>query len=98
MSTHTPGPWELHFHDASQVGYIDAGTVQFCVRRTSPDGFQQMRANARLIAAAPELLALAHQYAEECGECAGTRVCPDDEPCTECADIWTVIDRAEGRT
>jgi hypothetical protein len=44
------------------------------------------------------LLALAHQYADECGECAGTRICPDDSPCTECADVWEVIDQAEGRT
>lgn len=44
------------------------------------------------------LLALAHQFASECGECAGTRICPDDEPCTACSDIWSVIDRAEGRT
>jgi hypothetical protein len=44
-----------------------------------------------------DLLALAHQYAEECGDCAGTRVCPDDEPCTACADVWVVIDKAEGR-
>jgi hypothetical protein len=43
------------------------------------------------------LLALAHQYATECGECAGTRVQPDDEPCSECAFIWKIIDQAEGR-
>lgn len=52
---------------------------------------------ARLIVSAHALLALAHQYASECGDCAGTRVCPDDSPCTECADIWRVIDQAEGR-
>jgi len=45
-----------------------------------------------------DLLALAHQYASECGDCAGARVCPDDEPCTACADVWAVIDKAEGRT
>ena len=44
-----------------------------------------------------DLLALAKRYASECGDCAGTRVCQDDEPCTECADIWAVIDKAEGR-
>lgn len=54
-------------------------------------------ANTAVIAAAPDLLALAHRYADECGECAGTRVCPDDEPCTECEFIWRVIDQAEGR-
>ncbi len=49
-------------------------------------------------AAAPDLLALAHQYASECGECAGTRVCPDDAPCTECGFIWDVINKAEGKS
>lgn len=53
---------------------------------------------APLLAAAPDLLALARQYAMECGECAGTRVCPDDHACTECADIWSVINKAEGRS
>ena len=51
-----------------------------------------------LVAAAPDLLALAHQYASECGECAGTRVCPDDAPCTECGFIWDVINKAEGKS
>lgn len=48
------------------------------------------------------LLALAHQYASECGDCAGMRITPNgrggDEPCTECADIWAVIERVEGRS
>jgi hypothetical protein len=55
-------------------------------------------ADAALICAAPDLLALARQYAMECGECAGTRVCRDGSPCTECAYVWAVIDRAEGRS
>jgi hypothetical protein len=58
----------------------------------------EAKANAVLFAAAPDLLALAHQYAEECGDCAGARVCPDDEPCAACADVWAVIDKVEGRT
>lgn len=52
---------------------------------------------ARVITACPDLLALAHQYASECGECAGARIQPDDQPCVECADIWAVIDKAERR-
>ena len=90
MSAHTPGPWKV---DESCGGLaIDAsdgnvGIVNLC---------RANKADARLIAAAPDLLALAHQYASECGDCAGTRVCPDDEPCTECTDIWRVIDKAEG--
>jgi len=33
---------------------------------------EQLEADARLIAAAPELLALARSYASECAECNGT--------------------------
>ena len=65
-----------------------------CPKCQSPN----TEADARLIAAAPDLLALAHQYASECGECAGTRVCPDDAPCTECGFIWDVINKAEGKS
>jgi hypothetical protein len=59
-------------------------------------GQQVISEITRLCAENAALLSLAHQYAEECGDCAGTRVCPDDEPCNECADIWAVIDKAEG--
>ena len=53
---------------------------------------------AKGLAVVHDLLALAHQYASECGECAGTRVCPDDAPCTECGFIWDVINKAEGKS
>lgn len=57
-------------------------------------------ANGRLIAAAPDLLALAKQYASECAECDGTGREPyTDEfrECEECRDIRLVIAKAEGR-
>lgn len=54
--------------------------------------------NAKAICALPDLLALARQYANECGDCAGTRIQPDDTPCTECSDIWTVIEKAAGKS
>lgn len=54
--------------------------------------------NAKAIGALPDLLALAHQYADECGDCAGARVEPDGTPCTACEDIWEAIDKAEGRS
>lgn len=64
-----------------------------------------IEANANLIAAAPELLAFARKIASECVECGGssekirgTSPAPEDEyaeACPECADIWTVIDKAE---
>lgn len=58
----------------------------------------------RLIAEAPALLALAHEYAAECGECGGTGVMPDgnggDEPCDDpqCQRVRALIARAEGRS
>jgi len=47
---------------------------------------------------AMELLDLAHRFASECGDCAGTRVMPDDEPCGECTFIWDVIALTEVRS
>lgn len=67
---------------------------------------EQAEPIARLMAAAPELLALARQYASECGDCNGTglvtittwpggiEVDNDDQPCPDCADIRAVIAKA----
>lgn len=60
-----------------------------------------------LTSTAPDLLALARQYASECAECGGTgeRIVNDDGgdpiddravPCPECADIRKVIQKATG--
>ena len=63
-------------------------------------------ANARLIASAPDLLAIAKRYARECTECGGHGVVRlvdfegtpiDDKPCHACSDIRAVIAKAEGR-
>lgn len=66
-----------------------------------------------LVKTAPDLLALARQYASECAECAGrgfvyagdgiTGRGPDDvEPtriaCAECDDICRIIAHAEGKS
>lgn len=59
---------------------------------------------ARLIAAAPDLLALAKQYLSECSECNGSGTTWDRDNCThtidcpDCADIRAVIAKAEGRS
>jgi hypothetical protein len=50
-------------------------------------------ADARLIAAAPELLELAKKYRRECGNCGGGTL---DPPCEDCADIRLVIAKATG--
>ena len=91
---YTPGPWHATPY-SSIVGIAISGPASVVAGVRGDQVTAE--ANARLIASVPDLLALAHQYASECGDCAGTRVCPDDEPCTECADIWRIIDKAEGR-
>lgn len=69
-------------------------------------------ANARLIAAAPELLALAVRYASECSECEGSGYVvvyadpyahgdvssPEQSPCESCVDIRAAIAAATGET
>jgi hypothetical protein len=70
---HTPGPWEI---DTEWVPpeYPNWRSIKI------PDGNYATasghigEANARLIAAAPDLLALAKQYASECAECHGSGV------------------------
>lgn len=61
---------------------------------------------AALVKAAPDLLALARQYASECADCNGTgsrtitthpggiEVDNDDQPCEACADIRAAIAKA----
>jgi hypothetical protein len=54
--------------------------------------------DATLMAAAPDLLALARQYASECATCSGTGNSGNfevgDEHCGDCADIRAVIEKA----
>jgi hypothetical protein len=57
--THTPGPWKVadrfHVWTADKVGCEVAAV---CVENLDDDGLGQADADARLIAAAPELLAV----------------------------------------
>lgn len=65
-------------------------------------------ANARLIAAAPDLLAIAREYADSCLDCSGSgtvqRYDTDDSDCAvtefvdcpECAHVRAVIAAVEG--
>jgi len=63
MVTHTAGPWALPAVDADNrlhVGQVVDGVgVTICI---AYGNCAETLANARLIAAAPDLLALAHQY------------------------------------
>ena len=99
-SPHTPGPWRIR---GLTVESVPGGNICL-VNLARPEGPTQ--ANLALIAAAPDLLALAKQYASECATCDGTEMVmgrgPDGEPdgdrCPDCADIRIVIAKAEGRS
>lgn len=54
---HTPGPWSYHLgHDYVAIQYNN-GESELCVYRAFPATDGRIEADARLIAAAPELLA-----------------------------------------
>ena len=100
MSRHAPIPWSTNPGIRVVIDNVQCFGVPIRDEKSDLVALivgTPLTGNAPLIATAPALLALAHQYARECGECAGTRVMPDDEPCTECAFIWQTIDKAEGR-
>lgn len=59
MSNHTPGPWQLRYalldpQEVRAVGDADGSFVADCA--TTSRSIEEIAANARLIAAAPDLL------------------------------------------
>jgi hypothetical protein len=56
-ATHTPGPWQIEDCTPGESTGLrfEVGTKDSVIARTT-DGWKEARANARLIAAAPELL------------------------------------------
>jgi len=105
MSKHTPGPWQWYWRvgehlraDCGVFHEIREGQAVAVCRAPQYAGQRQWEADARLIAAAPELLALAKQYASECASCGVNAAWLENgKPCEECADIRAVINKAEGR-
>ncbi len=57
MTTHTPGPWQVTHEDPTQVCDSD-GEMRGCspIAQCTVGTKRERKANARLIAAAPELL------------------------------------------
>lgn len=53
MSKHTPGPWEYCENSWSTISIIGANQITVCVLETDIADDLEMRADARLIAAAP---------------------------------------------
>ena len=56
MSTHTPGPWTANGADVAKPYYINGPDGEVIVNGSNEEYGVIGRANARLIAAAPELL------------------------------------------
>ena len=91
---HTPGPWHVLPTNDCVIESEKHGNIAITnLARKSV-------ADARLIACAPDLLAMVERYASECAECdgKGTWVGPDlhTEPCDTCADLRALIARAKG--
>lgn len=60
MSSFTPGPWHVEASLISDGGYViadDEMGLSICARSPWPTRIDESHANARLIAAAPEMLA-----------------------------------------
>ena len=87
MSAPTPGPW---WHDGPVVSAL-AGRVADCDQDVPPD---QRDANARLIAAAPDLLAALEQLLAivERGSAAAPRAQVSDLPAH--GSVWAIAARA----
>jgi|SRR5581483_1084374 len=114
LAQHTPGPWSVEQPLDFELSIVEANKPtyewKFIANVPTSQEFDFPRstaeANARLIAAAPDLLALARQYAAECATCAGsgkvemlsaTGYPAGELACEDCADIRIVIAKAEGR-
>lgn len=84
---HTPGPWAVKPGEHCEAVYSvplyravtlrdgtrsHEGLVALVYGHHDAGGIYSQDANNRLIAAAPELLALARKYASECAACNGT--------------------------
>lgn len=105
MSEHTKGLWSVETYDGGSFDISVHGPYYvICSRTGHSKRADEAHANARLIAAAPDLLALAKQYASECEECGGSgeiRFIGETDAqyqCNDCAHIRAVIDKATGAT
>lgn len=105
MSKRTPGPWVLEFSreiDRRAVIFAGSGHTRFVVMdqalASTPNDptAEQDRANARLMAAAPEMLAALKTAEIELQEYVATLPKPHD--CEKSlATVQAVIAKAEGR-
>ena len=88
--SHTPGPWEFR-----RKSYVYAGNAVVCRVSVQAANFTQsgIQANARLIAAAPDLLAALGLLCNACLDGAGATIRPS---MGEVTDARAAIARATG--
>lgn len=98
MSVHTPGPWAVapkssHFAVVAQCGVIVTRMSWYLSAREGCQGIDESRANAALIAAAPELLAAL----QACYDLIAEEVA-DGEYTEQAKKARAVIEKATGGT
>ena len=95
---HTKGPW-MSFYDGTLVIAEGDGACVASLRDTEVETIAERRANAHLIAAAPELLeALKHVVAAERAFIEDTSAAWDDEVGKAVIAAEAAIAKAEGRS
>jgi hypothetical protein len=101
----TPGPWHLR-RDDIEIEVWSSGPDPWRICTIDPGAGTTLRqemeapnaaeSNARLIAAAPELLAHAKEDAKACASCNGDGMAkyPTPHDCEDCAELRALIARA----
>ena len=100
MSTHTPGPWKLH-RTRSRFGLnvvAERGASCICEMPSWDDEYIPERdANARLIAAAPEMLEALESAAAHCTDILHDPKWHPVRHCPVLDQIQSVIAKAKGK-
>jgi len=98
---HTPGEWKWWTSNSRKrlrSELPDGRSLDVLESYVCSDGVTDLiitDGDMALIKEAPALLALAHQYVSECGECRGSGVSDDTrQDCESCEDARAVIARA----
>ncbi len=99
---HTPGPWKIDDNDELPLGVIQDNEMGLGIctidcadpEMSASEATGEMKANARLIAEAPDLLEICKQAAEWYHGSAGQGpICDEDNLCVYCE----AISKAEGK-
>jgi hypothetical protein len=88
MSGHTPGPWRIAWSSENGAYHIEGDGFAICRRGPWPNNAAESHANARLIAAAPDLLGVVRELLTLID------TNPSAEPC-ELLEIWRTVEWGE---